>query len=209
MPFFESRTRFQHGQDDAGHGRLAPTGADRLIPLRIKVLHVLLEELLARVQKLQKTPLEDALVKTLLQHQYVTLNDNARELNFPFLHWNPELKKLELNMDQTPLTMTHVTTQLTRILTLLQNHAVIVRFSALRPNAQIQQHMTKPTVATPQVIPWRLSLSMNHKYSLEMHSLWQELAFSGLWQLILGRMRPASLQRTPLAGHLGRMLETL
>ena len=180
-----------------------------MIPLRIKVLHVLLEELLARVQKLQKTPLEDALVKTLLQHQYVTLNDNARELNFPFLHWNPELKKLELNMDQTPLTMTHVTTQLTRILTLLQNHAVIVRFSALRPNAQIQQHMTKLTAATPQVIPWRLSLSMNHKYSLEMHSLWQELAFSGLWQLILGRMRPASLQRTPLAGHLGRMLETL
>ena len=46
-------------------------------------------------------------------------------------------------------------------------------------------------------------------HASEMRGLWHQLGHSGHWQLVLGRMRPATAQRAPLAQHLGKMLETL
>ena len=182
---------------------------DRTMPLRIKVLRVMLEELLTRVRKLQTARQEDDLVQTLLKFHYLTPGENSNELRFSFLQWNPTQKALEIDTNRTALTMPYVANQITKILTLLQQQALIIRFGALRPNAQIQQNMNKEQTSTPQVIPWRLSLALSHRHSMEMHSVWQEMTHSGAWQLILGRMRQANLQRTPLASHLGRLLETM
>ena len=182
---------------------------DRALPLKIKVLRTLLEELLNRVRKLQAARPEEELVQTLLKFQYLTLGENANDLRFSFMQWNPEKKTLETDTDRQALPMNHVLNQLTKILALLQQHALIIRFGALRPNAQIQQSLNHAQSAQPQVIPWRLTLAMTHRQSAEMHAIWQELAHSGVWQLILGRMRQATHHRTPLASHLGRLLENM
>ena len=182
---------------------------DRALPLRIKVLRVLLEELMNRVRKLQAARPEDDLVKTLIKFQYLTLGENSNDHRFSFLQRNTTTKALEIHPDRQALTMAHTINLLTKILTLLQQHSIVIRFGALRPNAQIQQNLQKEQSANPQVIPWRLSLAMTHRHSAEMHSAWQEMTHSGVWQLVLGRMRQATLQRTPLATHLGRLLENM
>ena len=92
------------------------------------------------------------------------------------------------------------------MLTLLQNEALIKRFHALRPNHQIQKALGTDSENPAVVIPWRVTLALTHTYSNELRG---QLANTGLWQLILARMRPATMQRSPLAQHLGRLLETL
>ena len=96
-----------------------------------------------------------------------------------------------------------------RMLTLLQNEALIKRFHALRPNQQIQKLIGTDSENPSAVIPWRVTLALTHTYSNELRGLWHQLANTGLWQLILARMRPATMQRPPLAQHLGRMLDSL
>lgn len=157
---------------------------DRTLPLRIKVLRVLLEELMARVRKLQAARPEDELIQTLLKFKYLTLGENSNDLRFSFMQWNPAQKSLEVDPDRQALTMTHTINQLTKILVLLQQHSLVIRFGALRPNAQIQQNLNQEQKSTPQVIPWRLSLAMTHRHSAEMHS-----ACRG-WQIPQGTMEP-------------------
>ena len=96
-----------------------------------------------------------------------------------------------------------------RMLTLLQQEDLIKRFGALRPAQQIQKVMTTDTDKPSAVIPWRVTLALTNTHSTEMRGLWHQLSHSGLWQLILGRMRPATLHRTPLAQHLGKLLGDL
>ena len=95
------------------------------------------------------------------------------------------------------------------MLTLLQQEALIKRFGALRPQQQTQKAMTTDTEAPSAIIPWRITLALVHPNANEMRGLWHQLSHSGLWQLVLGRMRPASSHRTPLAQHVGKMLEQL
>ena len=95
------------------------------------------------------------------------------------------------------------------MLTLLQQEALIKRFGALRPQQQIQKAMTTDTEAPSAIIPWRITLALVHTHANEMRGLWHQLSHSGLWQLVLGRMRPASSHRTPLAQQVGKMLEQL
>ena len=57
--------------------------------------------------------------------------------------------------------------------------------------------------------PWRITLALVHPHANEMRGLWHQLSHSGLWQLVLGRMRSASIHRSPLAQHLGKMLDQL
>ena len=51
------------------------------------------------------------------------------------------------------LSVQHVMTQLTRILSLLQQHSLIIHFGALRPNAQIQQTLNKDHGSNRPVVP--------------------------------------------------------
>lgn len=95
------------------------------------------------------------------------------------------------------------------MLTLLQQEDLIKRFGALRPAQQIQKVMTTDTDKPSAVIPWRVTLALTNPHSTEMRGLWRQLSHSGLWQLILGRMRPATQHRTPLAQHLGKLLGDL
>ena len=141
---------------------------DRTLPRRIKVLRVLLEELMSRVRKLQAARPEDELVQTLIKFQYVTQGENSNDLRFSFLQWNPALKALQIDQERQALTMTHTVNQLTKILTLLQQHSLIIQFGALRPNAQIQQNLHKEQNSSPQVIPWHLSFAMSHRRSAEI-----------------------------------------
>ena len=84
------------------------------MPLRIKVLRVMLEELLTRVRKLQTARQEDDLVQTLLKFHYLTPGENSNELRFSFLQWNPTQKALEIDTNRTALTMPYVANQITK-----------------------------------------------------------------------------------------------
>ena len=91
----------------------------RTLPLRIKVLRVLLEELMNRVRKLQAARPEDDLVKTLIKFQYLTLGENSNDHRFSFLQWNTTTKALEIDPDRQALTMAHTINLLTKILTFI------------------------------------------------------------------------------------------
>ena len=197
--FLEPRTREHHDENDEGHRRVARTG---------RCLFESAEELFHRATKLKHAKPEDDLIKTLIQYQYVVM-DEQQSLHFTYFQWNPTRQTLEINPDKTSLSVQHVMTQLTGMLALLQQHSLIIRFGALRPNAQIQQTLNKDHGSNPPEIPWRRALAKLHQHSPEMRSLWQELSHSGVWQLILGRMRQANLQRTLLANHLGKWLEAM
>ena len=139
-------------------------------------------QLLTRVRKLQNARPEDDLVQTLIKFNYLTQGENSNDLRFSYLQWNPTQKAMEKDPDRAALTMQHVATQITKILTLLQQQSLIIRFGALRPNAQIKQNVRKEPTSTPQVVPWRLSLALTHRHSAETRSTWQELTHSGVWQ---------------------------
>ena len=183
--------------------------AERTHPLRILVLKTMLEELLKRIQKLQSTASSDPLIQTLLRLNFLQPEpEKGESFIFPRMRWNSQKQQMEAQED-TPLTMDQATQTVTRMLTLLQQEALIKRFGALRPQQQIQKAMTTDTESPSAIIPWRITLALVHTHANEMRGLWHQLSHSGLWQLVLGRMRPASSHRTPLAQQVGKMLEHL
>ena len=132
--------------------------------------------------------------------------EHENTYNFPRMNWDHQKQAMEAQED-APLTVQQAL--LTRMLALLQQEDLIKRFGALRPAQQIQKVMTTDTDKPSAVIPWRVTWALTNPHSTEMRGLWHQLSHSGLWQLILSRMRPATMQRTPLAQHLGKLLGDL
>ena len=183
--------------------------AERTHPLRILVLKTLLEELLKRIQKLQSTGSSEPLIQTLQRLNFLQLEpEKPDSYMFPRMKWNSSKQAMEAQED-APLTLTQASQTVTRMLTLLQQEALVKRFGALRPPQHIQKVMTTETETPSAIIPWRITLALVHPHANEMRGLWHQLSHSGLWQLVLGRMRSASIHRTPLAQHLGKMLDQL
>ena len=183
--------------------------SERTHPLRILVLKSLLEELVKRTQKLQSTASSDPLIQTLQRLGFLKIDlENGNNYFFPRMKWDHQKQAMEAQED-APLTVQQALHTLSRMLTLLQQEDLIKRFGALRPAQQIQKVMTTDTDKPSAVIPWRVTLALTNSHSTEMRGLWHQLSHSGLWQLILGRMRPATQQRTPLAQHLGKLLGDL
>ena len=161
---------------------------ERALPLRILILKTMPEELHNRTLKLQSTDSSDPLIQTLVKC-------------FP--------DEMGSQQERGAVSLSLALHTLQRMLTLLQNEALIKRFHALRPNQQIQKLIGTDSENPSAVILWRVTLALTHTYSNELRGLWHQLANTGLWQLILARMRPATMQRSPLAQHLGRMLDSL
>ena len=183
--------------------------SERTHPLRILVLKALLEELVKRAQKLQSTACSDPLIQTLQRLGFLKIDpENGNQFSFPRMKWDHQKQVMEAQED-APLTVQQALHTLSRMLTLLQQEDLIKRFGALRPAQQIQKVMTTDTDKPSTVIPWRVTLALTNPHSTEMRGLWHQLSHSGLWQLILGRMRPATQHRTPLAQHLGKLLGDL
>ena len=120
---------------------------ERTVPLRIQVLRVLLEELLHRVQKL-----------------LAPVSDGPPRTPPPSISMFAMESHQEAIGDQSGPNSSSGQTMLTCMLALLQQHSLIVRFGALRPNQQIQQSLEKPSEARTGVIPWRLTLALCHPY---------------------------------------------
>ena len=79
---------------------------------------------------------------------------------------------------------------------------LIHRFSALKP-LQADLLVKQTTV----VIPWRLDLSLRSPASQEIYGLLTKLTANGLTQLILLRLRPSTLQTSPLAQAVAHCLK--
>ena len=171
----------------------------------------MLEELHSRTLKLQSTDSSDHVIQTLVKLRFLQLGEDQKEpYLFPRMKWDHNKNEVQaLTEAQVSLSLALHTLQ--RMLTLLQNEALIKRFHALRPNQQIQKLIGTDSENPSAVIPLEGDTGPDSHLleRIERALLWHQLANTGLWQLILARMRPATMQRTPLAQHLCRMLDSL
>ena len=89
-----------------------------------------------------------------------------------------------------------------RIHTIASQPELIHRFTALKPMPSDQ---LGPSFSV--VIPWRLDISLRSAASQELFDLLTKLTGNGLTQLIGTRLRPSTLQRSPLAQAVARTLK--
>ena len=107
----------------------------------------------------------------------------------PFLRWSHQRKCLEPT-EQPGLPIQEVSRSLQNILRILAaDPKVTLRFHSLK----------KPTsdTATQQALPWLWTVALRNS-----PELWHEvsrLAYHSSWQLVQVRLRPQSMERTPLA----------
>ena len=70
---------------------------------------------------------------------------------------------------------------------------VVLRFAAKRNIAKMPQ----PTLLDKPVVPWQLTLGCRSADGRRATEIFRYLARSAVWQLIMGRLRPANQQRQP------------
>ena len=144
---------------------------ERSLPLRILILKTMLEELHSRTLKLQSTDSSDHVIQTLVKLRFLQLGEDQKEpYLFPRMKWDHNKNEVQaLTEAQVSLSLALHTLQ--RMLTLLQNEALIKRFHALRPNQQIQKLIGTDSENPSAVIPWRVTLALIHTYSNELRGL--------------------------------------
>ena len=146
------------------------------------------ENLIQRLTKLKYDSPDDPLVEALRQKGILTA-ENA----WNYLSWDSAAKCLRPTK-KAPLPQEKIQ-ELTIQLSQLANQGdLIQRFSVLKPMNRDQ------TPDDSQVtIPWRLDLSLRSAASTQLFELLNTLSGNGICQLILLRLRPTGLQRSPLA----------
>ncbi|CAK9045518.1 unnamed protein product [Durusdinium trenchii] len=92
-----------------------------------------------------------------------------------------------------PLPSEEAAALIQKIHTLAAQADLIHRFTALKPMPQ------DSTVTDSVVVPWRLDISLRGQAAQDLYAALQQLTGSGLTQLIFVRIRPSTLQRSPLA----------
>ena len=89
-----------------------------------------------------------------------------------------------------------------RIHQIANQSQLIHKFTALKPMPSDQLSPNSNVV-----IPWRLDISLRSSASQELFDLLTKLTGNGLTQLIAVRLRPSTLQRSPLAQAVARTLK--
>ena len=131
---------------------------------------------------------DDPLVQALRQKGILTA-ENA----WNYLSWDSAGKCLR-PAKKAPLQQEKIQ-ELTIQLSQLANQGdLIQRFSALKPMNRDQ--IPDDSQVT---IPWRLDLSLRSAASTQLFEVLNTLSGKGICQLILLRLRPTGLQRSPLA----------
>ena len=162
----------------------APTQA-----LRLHLAQALMDLLITRFETFCKQLTTDSNFMQQSLETGVVLKDGS----FPFLKWNPKLKKTEISSEpSTPVQ--EMKARLQRIQQAFLESANLIRFHSLKS--------TKGDENSPNtVIPWKLQLSArNDALMIEVRSL----VNSSIWLLIAGRLRIHSFQRSGLAQDLQR-----
>lgn len=155
------------------------------MPLRQKLLQVLLQTLQTRLQELMSADPQSELRKAALANQ-VLLADQC----CPFLQWNPHLRKLQVST-RTPLSLQKVIQNVGELIDMCANQELIKQFHALQCPAE------------SITIPWILQVSMRADRE---HALLQTLCQSSVWVLMGTTMKSHRQQRSGLASQLALLL---
>ena len=84
---------------------------------------------------------------------------------------------------------------------LSQQPGIILRFHALKALNRLAARDGNT------VVPWKLVIGHREKDASRMHQLLKQICNSGLTQLLLMRIRPATMKRSPLAVKTGQMMK--
>ena len=158
------------------------------IPLRHQLAKKMMDILASRLQKLAAATPTDQIMTDCAKYHIVNSQGTM-----PFLAWNAKTQQLEPTVDK-PLTIQEVLKTLSNIQRLMVEKEVTVRFHSLR----------KLEGTPTRAVPWLWQVSTRHN-----PELWHEirsLCFHSSWQLVMARIKPQTLQRSPLAQQISRRL---
>ena len=163
---------------------------EKTAPLRHHLVVTMIDLLLQRFTALTEAKPESELHQRALHYLLLDSNNNC-----PFLCWSPEKKQL-IQSKTPPLPLEEVFKTIQEIKTCLEDSWVTLKFHSLR----------KMSTETDKAVPFLWTVS--HRVAPNLWHLLQRLAFHSSWQLIQVHLRPANLQRSPLAKsiqqHLGK-----
>ena len=149
----------------------------------------MIKELDSRLQKLMEATPTEALFRDCKSYHLVK-DDHNRTM--PFLRWSQQRKCLEPT-DQSGMPIEEVHRSLQNIMRLMEaDHRVTLRFHSLKKPVEGKEPQ--------QALPWIWTVALRNT-----PELWHEvarLAYHSSWQLVQVRLRPQSLERTPLAKQL-------
>eukprot|EP00435_Cladocopium_sp_Y103_P050625 s2661_g15.t1 len=181
-----------------GQGSIVPTlmelskawhqSTEKTVPLRHHLALSMMQVLLERLQKLELAQPTDALIRDC--HKYHIVDSNQL---MPYLQWSPKDKCLQPTQDKA-LSIQQVVKNVQNIIRLMSEPGTTVRFHSLK----------RPESATTSV-PWLWMVSQQHAPEL-WHCL-REMSWHASWQLIQVRIKPQTVQRSPLAQDVHRLLQ--
>ena len=172
------------------HSMKAQDPASLQQPMRIVLLTCLLEALLNQMQLLESNP--DAMQKAV----DMGLVEGS---SYVYLQWDSSQRK-HIKAAQEPLphqTAVQIVRQLQHLLICPDT---VGRFHALRKLA--------PNMSS-DVVPFSLAVQNRNQEAMQMYGLFRRLARNSCLHLIACTMRPAKLQRSPLAQQISRMLQNM
>ena len=179
LPLMLKTSKDWHGQRESGQVTTS---------LRQHMFRSVFEELAYRASKLPFGSNDHELIRVLQNKQVLTATNS-----WIYLQWDSNEKTLK-PAARDPLPSDEVAALIQKIHSLAaQADLIIHRFSALKPMPQ------DSTVTDSVVVPWRLDISLRGQPAQDLYAALQKLTGSGLTQLIFVRIRPSTLQRSPLA----------
>ena len=162
------------------------------VPLRTVLMQALLKALHQRVRQLTTLDKDGPEVKKLTETNILN-----GKYEFPYMYWEAEKKKLELDTSRSPLPVSDVLKMLKEIETALEDPGTISKF-----------HGTRPLTASPstQVLPFMLHISLRGEQSARTHALLTRMCGNSCLSLVAIRMWPETLKRSQLAEQVAKML---
>ncbi|CAK8993738.1 unnamed protein product, partial [Durusdinium trenchii] len=177
LPLMLKTSKDWHGQRELGKVTTS---------LRQHMFRSVFEELAFRASKLPFGSNDHELIRALQTKQVLTATNS-----WNYLQWDSKEKTLK-PAARDPLPSEEAAALIQKIHNLAAQPDLIHRFSALKP-------MPQDSTVDSVVVLWRLDISLRGQPAQDLYDALQRLTGSGLTQMIFVRIRPSTLQRSPLA----------
>ena len=184
-----------HKQMPAQRASSAQGAKDRS-PLRVVMAQCFFTELAARSSKVQASGQEADKLRKELIHQRLLTEDGQAWMQ---VQWSSERERLEPTSAPV-LRLAKAHEAIMAIQALVQILGLLLRFHALRPLHKIQAKDGST------VVPWKMVIGHREEKAKLLYGHMQTVCHSAVTQLVLTRIRPANMRRSPLAQKLSQAL---
>lgn len=167
-------------------------------PLRMVMFTMFVKELELRMRKtLDATETGNQIRKEFMDKGLMSADGQG----WNYMRWDADQAKL-IPTSEAPLPVNEAIRLVALVQELAQQPNMILRFCALRALAKTDTSAKSATKSN--IVPWKLTIAMRAPRAQELHQALQTLSRNSIMQLILARLRPATLQRSPLAKTLAK-----